>query len=205
MLQNGKLVRIVTDVVQQLLFQPRGDVRPADLDRALDGTGSLLAVESRDEVFALVDRLGQALELRTVTEEVGAHGEDDVDWHLGLPGGLEQQLDEVRGFLTGFIAALAKAKDFLELVDEQQQVGALVDGGMPVGLDEAKPASAEGGARLENVFLVFLSEQAGLDQRLGEVGERVATRAHDGQFPRDRGAGHGAAVEFRQQTGTDEG
>ena len=103
------------------------DVRPADLDWTLDGPSSLLAVKPRDEVFALVDRLGQALEFRTVTEEVGAHCENDVDWHLGLPGGLEQQLDEVRGFLTGFIAALAKAKDFLKLINQKQQVRALVD------------------------------------------------------------------------------
>ena len=76
---------------------------------------------------------------------------------------------------------------------------------MTVGLNEPKSASAEGGTGLENVLLVFFTEQAGLDQRLGEVGKRIVAGAHDGQFPGDGGAGHGAAMEFQQQSGTDEG
>ena len=122
-----------------------------------------------------------------------------------MAGGLQQQLDEVGGFLPCLFAALAEAEDFLELIDQQKQVGTFLDVGLPVGLDESEAAAAERGPGLQDVLLVDVSEQVGLDQGLGELGQRIAAGPHDGQLPGDGGAGHGAAVQFRQQAGPDEG
>ena len=62
-LEDGQLVGVVPDVVEELLHQARGDLATAHLGRAFDGEGALAAVQAWDEVFALVDRFGEAFEL----------------------------------------------------------------------------------------------------------------------------------------------
>ena len=93
-LQNWQLIRVVPKVIEQALYEARCDLAAADAHRAFDGGLLVFAVEPGNEVFALVDRLGQFLELRAVTKKVGAHREHDVHGQLLLAGSLDEYLDE---------------------------------------------------------------------------------------------------------------
>ena len=87
-LEYGQLVGVVARVVEESVDESLRDASAADGDGARDRLGSLVARHARDEVLPLVDGFGQAPELRAVAEEVGAHGEYDVDRVLALARGL---------------------------------------------------------------------------------------------------------------------
>ncbi len=114
---------------------------PATFDRADDGFLALVAIQARNEEFALVDGVGQTRELAAFAKEVRAHGDDDVQRQVGLRAGLEQEVDEEGSLLVGGVVATAEAKDFLKLVHDQQKVGALGQFALAHSLDEAKAAA----------------------------------------------------------------
>ena len=122
MLKDGQLVWVVANVVKQLLNKASLDLLATDLDRSLDGQAALVAVQPRDEVFTLIDGLGQTTKLRAVPEKIGPHGDSHKDRLTGLLGCLEQEADEVSGLLRVLSAAGAESKNFLKLVDYDQQV-----------------------------------------------------------------------------------
>ncbi len=101
------------------------DLAAGDLDRADDGFLALVAVQARDEEFALVDGVGQARELAAFAQEIRAHGDDDVQRQVGLSAGLEQEIDEEGGLFIGGVVTAAEAEDFLKLIHDQQKVGPL--------------------------------------------------------------------------------
>ena len=99
MLQDGKLVGIVADVVQQPGEQHRADLASADSHRPGDGALALLARHARHKIFAAIDRLRQALELRAVAKKIRAHGQHDVDGMLRLRR-FQQKVHQGGGFLV---------------------------------------------------------------------------------------------------------
>ncbi|MBV8107571.1 MAG: hypothetical protein JO223_23705 [Hyphomicrobiales bacterium] len=68
----------------------------------------------------LVDRLGEARESSALSEEIGPHGYDDIDWPPSLTGARQQQRDKRLRLVL--VRAAAKSKEFFELIDEQQQI-----------------------------------------------------------------------------------
>ena len=88
-LENGQLIGIVSNIVEQLLDKARRHLAATDLGRALDGVGALASIEAGDKILSFVHRLSEVLELGAVPEKVGAHGEDNVDGQFFLPTGLE--------------------------------------------------------------------------------------------------------------------
>ena len=95
------------------------DLTTRNLYWANDGFLTLIAVQARDEEFALVDGIGQTRELAAFAKEVRAHGDNDVQRQVGLRAGLEQEVDEEGSLLIGSVVAAAEAKDFLKLVNNQ--------------------------------------------------------------------------------------
>ena len=104
MLQTGELVGLLAEIVQQPLQEPRRDLSAGDLDRPFDDAFVLLARQARNQELAAVDHLGQAFELTALADEVGTHGQHDVDRHVLLRRGFQQQADELVG---GFLLRLA--------------------------------------------------------------------------------------------------
>jgi hypothetical protein len=99
MLKNGKLIELFAAVVQQPLDQLRFDASTRLLERAADGLLELQARQSGDEILACAHRFRQACEERTVSDEVRAHGDEDVN--VRHAAGVEQNLDEQRRFVAG--------------------------------------------------------------------------------------------------------
>ena len=83
------MVGVVADIVEKALGQAVADLATAYRDRSFDGLPALAAIEAGDKVFAFVDGFGQPSELGAVSEEVGAHGEHDVDGAVGLFAGFK--------------------------------------------------------------------------------------------------------------------
>ncbi|MDP7048658.1 MAG: hypothetical protein QF721_04335 [Verrucomicrobiota bacterium] len=50
----------------------------------------MIAVQTWDEEFAFIDGVCKTRELTALAEEVGAHGDDDVQRQIGLRTGFEQ-------------------------------------------------------------------------------------------------------------------
>ena len=123
MLQDRQLIGIVAHVVQEPLHEHRRDPwrrrrrsasrsRPAS-DRAAAG----------DQVLTFIHRFGQAGDLGTVAQIVGAHRDSDVDRAFRLLAGGQQQVHKGGGRFLGIDALLPEAEQLLELVDDDQQVG----------------------------------------------------------------------------------
>jgi hypothetical protein len=81
---------------------------------------------SRNQELAAVDRLRQPDEGVAVAQEIRAHGHADVDGKPSLLRQAQQQGDECLGLAAGIriLAGEPESKKLLELVHEQQQVGA---------------------------------------------------------------------------------
>src|SRR5215831_8192347 len=79
MLQDGELIRVVTDVVDQACEQYRADVSARHAYGAGDGKSSLLPREARDQVLPVIDGFGQTGKLRAVAQKIAPHGQYDVD------------------------------------------------------------------------------------------------------------------------------
>ncbi len=123
MLETGELIGLLTEIVQQPLQQPRCDLSAGDLDRPFDDALVLLASQPRNQELAPIDHLGQAFELTALADEVGTHRQHDVDRHFLLRRRFQQQADELVGGFLLRLAGFVEAKDLLELVDDQQEVG----------------------------------------------------------------------------------
>ena len=123
-LEDGELIVLVAEVIEQAQDEPLGDAAAADGCRAGDGRAQLVAGHARHEVEAVVDRLGQAGEVHAVADEVGAHGDHDVDGQVFLLGGLEQKLDEGDRGVPGVfdLVVAAEAEELFELVDDDEEI-----------------------------------------------------------------------------------
>ena len=142
-LQHGKLVGIVADLVQQALRHGRADRRAAFLRRLLDRGAPLGAAQVRHQELTLAQRLGQALKARAVAEEIEPHGQHDVDARARGAHCGEQQAHE-RGRLVGVAAAHAfEAEDLLELIDDDQQPGRRSEVQFARRFGEAEAGAAE--------------------------------------------------------------
>ena len=78
-----------------------------------------------------------------------------------------------------------EAEQFLELIDDDQQVFVLLQAKLPSDLNEAQATPYQRGLDVEfgEVFADFVVEKVCFEQSLGEVGDGVSAGAHDGDVP----------------------
>src|SRR5262249_5459627 len=145
MLENGELVRIVTDIVEQPDDKPWRDRSPTDPHRFHDRGAALLSRHPRDEIEAVRHCLWQVAIARAVADEIGAHGKYDVNRNIALAARFKQQLYERRGVLvtTGLIGRVGKTEKLLELIDDDEDLIAFRQAGETNHLDEAEAAASE--------------------------------------------------------------
>jgi hypothetical protein len=209
-LEQRELVGVVAHVVDEAGEQGGGDVGAAHPRRALDGGAAFVAAHARHEVLAAVDGFGQAGKAGAVAEKIGAHGEDDVDRDV-LGAGFEQQVDEGGGGVAvfGLVGEIAVAEELFELVDDEQQAGAVGQRGLVPGFDQAAAAHGEGGFEefglAEGAAGGGAAEGFGRGQCGGEGAQRVAAGPATGHAPGAAGPGEQAPVQGRAQAAIDEG
>src|SRR5262249_10941871 len=110
MLENGELVWVVTDIIEQPDDKAWRDRSATHPHRFHDRGAALLSRHPRDEVEAAGYRLWQVAIARAVADEIGAHGEHDVNRNIALAACFKQQLYECRGGVVTTRLGLAKRK-----------------------------------------------------------------------------------------------
>jgi len=210
-LEEGELVRIVTHVIDEAGEQGGLDVGAAYTGGAEDGGAAVVPAHPRHQVLSAVDGFGQAGEAGAVAEEVGAHGQHDVDRRI-LGAGLEQQVDEGggRGFVGGRnVVKLAVAEEFFELVHDHQELGAFGQARLLPGFDQAPATHGKGGldefGEREGAVVQLAVQGARGGEGLGECPQGVAARSAAGDAPGAAGTGEEAPVQGRAQAAIDEG
>ena len=179
-LKDRQLVGVVPDVVEQTLDKARGHRRAADGHRAFDSHLALRARHPGHQELAVVDSFRQIPELRTIAQIVGAHRQYDVDGHVLGSGRFEQQFDEGRRVVAGLHAfgLRLEPEEFLELIDDDEQVFALRHPGLFGHVDQAQRAPTQGGfedGRLHgDTRLVGGTEEGEFIERPGQCVDGVA-------------------------------
>ena len=208
-LQNGQLIGIVADVVEQPQHQPGRDLGATDGDRPGDGVAPLVAVHPRHEILPVVDRLGQPVELGAVADEIRAHRDDDVDRRLLLADGVQQEFHERDGVVVRVaqLAAVLEAEELLKLVGDDEDVLVRRQPRLADALDQARLAAPQRDLEEGLVGLggiVLPADDVGRVERLGEVSDRIFTWTEDRDAPARPGARHHAAVKRGDEARADE-
>ncbi len=118
--------------------------------------------------------------------------------------GGEQQLDEGDRLVARCAAALLEAEEFLELVDQHQDVVGVRQARLADAIDETAGAAAQRGFQEQSIELGEFAagaEYLGRVERARQVADRRVPGAQDGDPPARAGARHVAAVERRDQSG----
>ena len=167
------------EVVEQLIDQRLVGLDAANVGGSDDRHAALLARKPRDEHHAAADRFGEAIEECAGSKIFGAHGDGYVDRELGAVCAFEQQLHQRLRFLALGIVLIAK--QFLELVGEQQQVGARGQIAVAAPLDDRAWTARQETAQAVAVArrCVFLAGEQGS----GQVAERIAAGTKVGDVP----------------------
>ena len=124
MLEHRQLIGVRARGVDQLGHERHIHRSAEHLRRPFDGQLHLGARQPRREVLGAVDGVWQQGEAHAVAEEVRAHRQHDVNACVADRARLEQQVHEQVGVVGVFLVSLGVREDFLELIDDDQQVRA---------------------------------------------------------------------------------
>ena len=217
-LQDGQLVGVLADAVDQFGHQFGLDVTAEHARRPGDGAFHLNAGQPRREVLGPIDGFRQLLKAHAVAEKVGAHRQRHIHARAGIVPCGQQQIHEGLGLVGLRTAGLGIGEDLFELVDQHQQIERL--GALHHALactlhhmEQGKWATAKfrlhggdfgGGVLpvLRNACLAHQFAPQGLaaQQGLGQAAHGPVTGAKQGNAPVAAGseAAHG---QPRQQAG----
>ena len=84
MLQNRQLVRIITHIIQQPIYQLRGNLRSPHRHRTHNCAASLIAGHPGDQVLAVIKCFRQVAELGAVSQKVRSHRQHNINWQVLL-------------------------------------------------------------------------------------------------------------------------
>ena len=178
MLEDRELILVVADIVQQPQDEPRRDRAAADGNGPGDGHAQRIAAHARHQVLPAVHRFGQSGILRALADEVGAHGQHDVDGKVLRCGGFEQKLDEGDCLVARvFDAAVApEPEQLFELIHDDEQVVVGRDMGKADGVRQ--PSSASSQRRVEQHArgggeLPIRSQDVGTGESGGQVPDGI--------------------------------
>jgi hypothetical protein len=210
MLQDGKHVGVVSNVVEETVDEFLGDFRRGQRDRTLDGFAQLIAGHLRHQELRIVEGFWEAPELSALAKIVGTHGEHDIDGsergrldNFGLPGGVQQELDEGRGPDASFTSGLiAVAEQLFELIDQDEE--SLIRAKVVAG-DIVEAAAAPGQSGFD-----FTACRRGHCEGLGKSRSQavhgVETGTPDGgDHPARAGGTQVTALDGRDEAGANQG
>jgi hypothetical protein len=195
-LQNGQLILVIANLVQQPLYQPRLDFGFGHANRPHNRLLELVAAHAGDQVKALIDALRQIAKARALSQKIGPHRNHDVDGNITLRRRFQQKFDIIGRFslcsackpwIAGGCTQIAK--QFLELIGNHQNVRARLQPALFHGLLQSQGTTAQscfGRCPMERMFL-----REGTGQIAGRIGPR-------------RGSYHiPARADFAQITGAE--
>ena len=78
-LQNWQLVGVVAHVIEQPVDQVRGDFRPPHCHRPCNRAAPLISGHPGDQVLAVIQGFRYVAKLGAVPQEIGPHGEHDIN------------------------------------------------------------------------------------------------------------------------------
>ena len=202
-LQDRQLILVAADAVEQFLDKAIGNLTATNPHRPFDGGPDLVAGQAGNQVFPLVDRGGQATELRTVAQVITSHRQHDVDRLGGLLGRFQQQVDETRRHGRRTFVHPPEPENLLELIDNDQDIGARFHVRLLDRLDQAEAAmSQRRGQVSEHLRIVRIIEIRVPDGR-GQVVERIPAGSQDHNLPVRSRLVQSSPLEFRQEPRTD--
>src|SRR5688572_1878187 len=201
MLEDGKLVCVRAALLEETLEQVRLHLDTAQCRWPLDGFAQLVSRHSRHKVLAFVEHLGQSDEVRTFTEIVGTHCDDDVHsvCRLVLLHRRKQETDELGCLARTRTEVALEAEDLLELIDDDEEVLLRLPS-EPPGIDEPEVSGAQ------DVQAPFeLAKNVVIVEGRGQRTERIGPRSHNSDTPSRPGTAQVTATQGRQQAGTYQG
>src|SRR5215510_12880147 len=92
MLKYGKLIRIITDIIDKPRQQHWTDTALGDIERAGNSGSTLMSCESRNQALPVIDSFGQTIELLTVTQKIRTHRQYHINRVLPLSPGFQKQV-----------------------------------------------------------------------------------------------------------------
>src|SRR5690606_13926921 len=101
MLKDGQLIRVVAQVVEQLLHQALRDAGATHGYRPFNSPALLISRELRNEVVTIVKLTGEFRKLGTVANEVRPHGDGHINGGVRITAGFHQKVDERKCFIYG--------------------------------------------------------------------------------------------------------
>ena len=200
-LHEAQLVGHAHHVVEQPIAGFCRDRAAGDPGGLLDRFAQLVPGHARGQELAGIDHFRQTVEPRTLAEIVGAHGHDDEDGHVALPGAAEQQVDERRGLVP--VVLVGEPEDLFELVDQNEDAVFQAGPGRFQEVGERQGSAFEGGAGEADIVLLRRQVQR-LQQAGGEDVERMVARPHLDDAPGAARFVQEAEVERRQEAGLDQ-
>ena len=193
-LQDGKLIHVVADVVQQALHQARRHLRAAHTDRAGDGALHLIASQARNQILTIVDRFRQVAKACAIAKKVRAHGDEHINRNRSLLRRRQQQLDECRRLVarTLLLGEISEAEDFFELVHHHQNILVRLESGETHRVHQSEATAPQCGvdhATRRAPLKTEALECAGVDQGVGKIADGIVLRAHKRDAPVRTGGG----------------
>jgi hypothetical protein len=99
-LKHRQLIHIVVAIVEQPLNQFRIHARAKLLQRPDNHLLALIAGQRGNQILMTAHRLRQTVETCAVADEIGAHGDDDMNVNFRVAVGFEQNLHEPRRLIA---------------------------------------------------------------------------------------------------------
>ena len=205
-LEYRELVGVRSGVGQHARDELRRDALALAPHGLFDRSLQLLARETRHEEHAVVDRFGEAAELRAVADEVRAQRDRDVHRQIRPCRRRQQQLHERRGVarLRGGIRVGRVAEQLFELVHHDEQTFVVAQLRRGDEIDEAALAALQRAEhpRARQVGIVrLLAEHLRPREHRSERFERRRSGPHRCDAPRRTGAFERAALEGGDDAG----
>ncbi len=205
MLKNRQLVLVVSDIVQQSFYQSLWNPATSHCHGPFDGHPLLFPRHLGHQVIAVVDHLRQTRKRRAITDEIRPHVEGDVDRHLFLMNGGQNEVD-IHGRLAGIflIFSILEVEQFFKLINKKKDIfpGLCLQefGNLNQSLRAASQDRTKNGAM--NCPVLFFNPallNKGIDNGVGQIINRRIAGADRDDLPIRSRLGHEAAIKNRDQ------
>ena len=118
-LHQRQLVGVGSGVVDDLRDQPGFDFRFKYVGGTFNRFGELVSRQSRAEVLRVVECFGQSQKCRTLPQKIRTHCQHNKNRNRTVADGIQHEIHKRECFVR---ILLLKAKNFLELIDQHEQV-----------------------------------------------------------------------------------
>src|SRR3984893_10798056 len=137
---------IVDEILEETKNETLGDVSAGYSDRTGYGGAQFVAGHARNKIEASVDGFREALKFHAIAQEVGAHGEHDVNGDVFLLSRFQEEVEASEGFgrRGTAMSGTAETEQLFRLVDIDEKIVFGGDPGLTHGVGDPQCAAAKG-------------------------------------------------------------